>query len=194
MLHRIITQLDYFLKISMFYSIISVYLPFDNNSFLNFSDFQSNLQIIKELYNFFSSKIHSIFILGDFNADLKRHNRFDFEFNNFLIQTNFCSISPSLYVNEFSYSNGEYRATLDHCVISADEWNLLVTCSFLDDIINLSDHKPVQLWITFDTMCSIANLTDRIDNNNIFEKITLAPNLDNIEMFKKFNFVLHEQM
>ena len=176
------------------FSIISVYLPFDNNSYLNFSEFRSNLQIIKELYDFFSSKNHSVFIFGDFNADLKRNNRFDFEFINFLNHNNFCYISPSLDVNEFSYSNGEYKATLDHCIISTNEWNLMVSCSFLDDVINLSDHKPVQIRITFDTMCSRINYEDKIDNTDEFETINLPPNLDNIEMCKKFNRVLIDQM
>ena len=35
------------------FTIISVHLPFDNKSFLNFSIFTSSLQIIKELFNFF---------------------------------------------------------------------------------------------------------------------------------------------
>jgi hypothetical protein len=125
---------------------------------------------------------------------LKRKNRFDFEFINFLYQNNFYYISPSLDVNEFSYSNGEYKATLDHCIISTNEWNLMVRCSFLDDVINLSDHKPVQIWITFDTMCSRINYADKIDNTDEFEIINLPPNLDNTEMCKKFNRVLMDQM
>ena len=70
----------------------------------------------------------------------------------------------------------------------------MVRCSFLDDVINLSDHKPVQIWITFDTMCSRINYADKIDNTDEFETINLPPNLDNIEMCKKFNRVLMDQM
>ena len=39
-------------------SFISVYLPFDNNSFVNFSGFQSSLQIILELSLFYTSINH----------------------------------------------------------------------------------------------------------------------------------------
>ncbi len=125
---------------------------------------------------------------------MKKKNRFDFEFINFSYQNNFCYVSPSLDVNEFSYSNGEYKATLDHCIISTNEWNLIVRCSFLDDVINLSDHKPVQIWITFDTMCSRINYADKIDITDEFEIINLPPNLDNTEMCKKFNRVRMDQM
>jgi hypothetical protein len=70
----------------------------------------------------------------------------------------------------------------------------MVRCLFLDDVKSLSDHKPVQIWITFDTMCSSINYADKIDNADEFEIINLPPNLDNIEMCKKFNRVLMDQM
>ena len=97
------------------FTIISVYLPFDNHSSLSFSVFTSSLQIIKELFNFYSLKNHSVFVFGDFNADLTRNNRFDVVFNNFLLNNSFHCISPSFDANEFTYHNGKYQAKLDHC-------------------------------------------------------------------------------
>ena len=176
------------------FTLITVYLPFDNNSFLNFCEFKSNLQIINELFNFYSLKNHSFFVLGDFNADLKRNNRFDFEFKNYLIDNDLFCISPSLNYNEFSYHNGEYRATLDHCLASASEWNMLVSSSFLDDIINLSDHKPIQVCITFNKSNRIFNFFDKNNCDNEVKTITLLPNLENEEINKKFNRILLDQM
>ena len=88
------------------FTLITVYLPFDNNSFFNFSEFKTNLQIIKELFDIYIARQHSVFVIGDFNADLKRNNKFDYEFNNYLNENNFFCVSPSLNLNEFSYSNG----------------------------------------------------------------------------------------
>ena len=65
------------------FTLITVYLPFDNNSFFNFSEFKTNLQIIKELFDIYIARQHSVFVIGDFNADLKRNNKFDYEFNNY---------------------------------------------------------------------------------------------------------------
>jgi hypothetical protein len=177
------------------FTIISVHLPFDNKSFLNFSIFTSSLQIIKELFNFFSLKNHSVIILGDFNADLTRNNRFDITLNNFLFNNNFHCVSPSLDNNEFTYHNGSYKAKLDHCFISNNEWNMFINCSFLDNIINLSDHKPVQLSISFNV--PIRNFIDynkNDENLNELKIIKLSPNLENEEINKKFNQILLDQM
>ena len=44
----------------------------------------------------------------------------------------------------FSYMNGEYKAKLDHCLISLSLHNFNVVVSeYIDDSINLSDHKPL---------------------------------------------------
>ena len=176
------------------FTLITVYLPFDNNSFFNFSEFKTNLQIIKELFDFHIARQHSVFIIGDFNADLKRNNRFDYEFNNYLNNNRFFCVSPSLDINEFSYSNSEYKAILDHCIISSNEWNLLVRCSFLDDIINLSDHKTVQVCITFNESPYIFNREDRVNQDEELLTITLPPNLENVEICNKFNQILVDQM
>ena len=57
-------------------SLISCYFPYDNVSQLNFSEFQSCLQVAYEFLQFYENFNHSVFIIGDINADLLRNKRF----------------------------------------------------------------------------------------------------------------------
>ena len=52
---------------------------------INLSEFQSCIQVISELFSFYQSKMHSVLIIGDFNADLLRNKRFDIYLNNFIV-------------------------------------------------------------------------------------------------------------
>jgi hypothetical protein len=101
-----------------FFTFITVYLPYDNNTNFNFTEFQSSLQIILELFLFYTVNKHLVFIVGDFNADVTRNNRFDIFFKNFIINNDLSFISPSNNINKFSYHNDQYKAKLDHCIIS----------------------------------------------------------------------------
>ena len=67
------------------FTIIACYLPYDNGSMINLSEFQSCIQVISELFSFYQSKMHSVLIIGDFNADLLRNKRFDIYLNNFIV-------------------------------------------------------------------------------------------------------------
>ena len=115
--HLEILNFDYINKHLAFLSIkvnnysftfFAVHLPFDNNSSLNLSEFRSSLHVTHELFLFYSVKRHTVFIIGDFNSDITRKNRFDIIFNDFIRNSNLCFISPSF--NEFSYQNGLYKA------------------------------------------------------------------------------------
>ena len=51
-------------------SIVAGYLPFDNGTQLNFSEFNSCLQVAVELLKFFKKINQTAIIIGDLNADL----------------------------------------------------------------------------------------------------------------------------
>ncbi len=69
-------------------SLISCYFPYDNGTHLNFSEFQSCLQVAYELLQYYENLNHSVFIIGDINADLLRSKRFDVIFGNFIKNNN----------------------------------------------------------------------------------------------------------
>jgi endonuclease/exonuclease/phosphatase family metal-dependent hydrolase len=132
------------------FSIISCYFPFDNGSQLNLSEFQSCLQVSYELLIFFENLNHAVFIIGDINADLLRNKRFDLIFKNFIKNNNLFVVSMSSDPLLCSYINGNYTATLDHCLTSVSVQSLYVLSSdFIDDVTNLSDHKPLLIMISW---------------------------------------------
>ena len=173
------------------FTFISVYLPFDNNSFLNLTEFQSCLQIVNELFLFYTLNRHLVFIIGDFNSDLTRNNRFDIFLKHFIDNNNLYASSPSMSQCEFSYQNGLYKAKLDHCLLSKDISSPLILSYYDDNIINLSDHKPV--------ITSFNYLEEMIPRNESkqddkIEFITLYPNFDIDEVKDKFNNILVNEM
>ncbi len=99
-------------------TVVAAYMPYDNSTQLNIIEFQSCLQLIKNLHDLFISKDHLVLIMGDFNADPKRNNRFDNIFNNFIENNDFNFISDSLNHKQISYNKGDYQACIDHCMIS----------------------------------------------------------------------------
>ena len=81
----------------------------------------------------------------------------------------------------FSYMNGNYRAKLDHCLTSSDINTFkIITSEYIDDDINLSDHKPLLINIKWNiNIVNLSRTNNKIINNNI---ITLPPNFDNEEI------------
>ena len=173
------------------FTFISVYLPFDNNTNLNFTEFQSSLQIILELFLFYSLNRHLVFIIGDFNADVTRNNRFDLLFKNFINNNELSLVSPSFNINEFSYHNDHYKAKLDHCIISKSLTSPFIHCVYNDSVINLSDHNPVLTNIMFYTNCTSQK---EILKSNEIKFITLIPNLEIDEIKLKFNNILANEI
>ena len=136
---------------SMILTLISCYLPYDNGTQLNLSEFNSSLQVIYELISFFESLNHSVLIFGDFNADLLRNKRFDIIFENFIKNNDLNAVPLSYDPLLFSYMNGDYKAKLDHCLMSSSIHSFnIINCEFIDDVINLSDHKPLLIIIKLD--------------------------------------------
>ena len=171
------------------FTFIACYFPYDNGSALNFSEFQSCLQVINELFCFFQSKMHSVLIFGDLNADLKRNKRFDVYLNNFILNSSMVIISPSLDFIQFSYEKGDYTATLDHCFSS----NLDIVdynCTLVDISINLSDHKPLKIIINWFSNCMNCKNLILQELDGFKNIITIPPNFDNDEIKEKFNSTL----
>jgi hypothetical protein len=123
-------------------SLISCYFPHDNGTQLNFSEFQSCHQVAYELLHFYENLNHSVFIIGDINADLLRSKRVDVIFGNVIKNNNMLSVSMSLDPLLFSYKYGDYKAKLDHCLISSSFQSFnIINSNYIDDVINISDHK-----------------------------------------------------
>jgi hypothetical protein len=170
-------------------SIVACYLPFDNGTQLNLSEFNSCLQVAVELLKFFNNINQTTIIIGDLNADLLRNKRFDIIFDNFIKNNNLLLMSFSRDPDLFSYMNGDYRAKLDHCLTSSNINTFkIIKSEYIDDDINLSDHKPLLINIKWNEI--IVNLIESNNYMNCNDIITLPPNFDNEEIKEKFNDLL----
>ena len=172
---------------------IGCYFPYDNGSALNLSEFSSCLQVAYELLLFFESMQHFVILIGDFNADLLRQKRFDEVLRLFIMNNNLKVLSPSYNASNYSYSKGSYNAKLDHCLTS--NWNhnnYIFKSMYIDNDINMSDHKPIFVNIEWKLSNEI-NIIDvnKLENDKI---ITIPPNFDNSEIREKFNCILNENM
>jgi hypothetical protein len=136
---------------------------------------------------FYSLNRHLVFIIGDFNADVTRNNRFDILFKNFINNNELRLISPSFNINEFSYHNDHLKAKLDHCIISKSFTGPFIHCVYNEDVINLSDHKPILIMINFYDDSAIHK---EINKTEEIKFITLNPNLEIDEVKDKFNNIL----
>ena len=172
---------------------IACYLPYDNGSYLNFAEFSSCLQVTYELLKFFESKDHFVIVIGDFNADILRKKRFDVVLNNFILNNGLKFLSPSIDANLFSYSKGIYKAKLDHCFTSINNHNNeIIESSYIENVIDLSDHKPIIVNIKWNATHAGINNHITCEDSNIV--IKLPPNFDNDEIRKKFNKILKDNM
>ncbi len=87
-------------------------------------------------------------IMGDFNCDMDRNNRFDAIFKSFVFNNNFFN-SLNYFDQEISYSykNGDYKSTIDHILCNHALSQKVTNGQIMDENCNNSDHNPVYLSI-----------------------------------------------
>jgi len=126
--------------------IIGGWLPFDDGSSDKLASFKSSLSAIAAAIH--SHRLRSIsspiLIIGDFNAAISRGRRFDLLFEEFIAYNNLID-GISEYVQELDYtwSNGNNTAILDHILVNHSTNEGLLRCTIEDSNMNLSDHRPV---------------------------------------------------
>ncbi|CAF0986190.1 unnamed protein product [Brachionus calyciflorus] len=181
---------------------IGVHMPFDDPKK------KSNSKSLYELiisriciyFKMFEERKIPVVILGDFNADPFRQNRFDYIFKDMIkeldlvlisnLNTQFC---PYTYEKR-SGNSSKYRAKLDHILINklSIDYPVEIQCNILDDLGNMSDHRGLVINMLLKHSFTIEN-----DNTRIFNKTqdTLInfKNNDILEFYKtslKKNFEL----
>ena len=71
-------------KDNVFFTVVGVYMPYDNKSQLSWSKFSSLLILIEEVCQYYVDMGHIVTVAGDFNADPSRGNRFDNRLKSFV--------------------------------------------------------------------------------------------------------------
>ena len=123
--------------------VFGVWLPFDNNSKDRLCLYKSNISLLEAQIKL--NKSTETILLGDFNADLTRAKRFD------KLIVRMCNKLKLIDVTdqktpEYTYKKGEYSAKIDHIFVKCDSC-LDMSGKIINDILDTSDHKPVQVCI-----------------------------------------------
>jgi hypothetical protein len=137
------------------FMIIGIYMPFDNSKKRDesLSTYEMTLNIISTLISKAKILDIPIFILGDFNADPNRNNRFDKLLKSFMANQNLQSVT-SLYPQSTTYTykaqmkQDIIKSNIDHIFIINDKNNSIsvINCLINDDIANMSDHNSISCW------------------------------------------------
>jgi hypothetical protein len=71
---------------------------------------------------------------------------------------------------------------------------MFIDCYFLNDVLNMSDHKPVRACINFNVPIQNSLNFEAYDDMNELKTINLPPNLENIQINTEFSQILLNQM
>ena len=133
--------------------IINVYMPCDDNKQNgNVIEYRELLNDICILCN--STDATHLCIMGDFNTDFSRTNAQTMSLKNFIDSNDFycCSVAHKVKV-PFTYTskiNGN-RSLIDHCILSENLTDQVVSYCSIDNVHNASDHLGIQCVLSLGT-------------------------------------------
>ena len=147
-------------KENKIFYIIGVYLPFDNPNKKeeSLSQFELSLSLISVIIKKSLLSASPIFIIGDFNSDIYRKNRFDKILSEFITEENLCPLDI-LFTQKINYtfftsnSNLNYISNIDHILFNQTKDNQIISkiqCNILEDVANMSDHNAISLEFVLD--------------------------------------------
>jgi hypothetical protein len=176
-------------------ALIGVYMPFDDpsNRIDSLNMFETTMANIVALIERFSTNNIPILIIGDFNSDSFRGNRFDTLLSEFISDNSLVNLS-SLNVQSINHTftgpninNKSHHHSLDHALLierCLDQFEN-IQCNILDDILNLSDHKALSVTFEIDSNINMVEKEEHITSN-----INLADPLINQEFKRLIMLIL----
>ena len=148
--------------------IYGVWQPFDNGSSERLGLFLSTMTILQD--ELMKLKATKAFIIGDFNADLLRGNRFDKLLKRFVENLDLLDVSRIFGKDKIpTYHKGSYKATIDHFFCNKVASLTLRSFDIIYKEICMSDHKPVACIADFVRKSSPAAYVDStsVPNKNM---------------------------
>ena len=141
---------------------VGLYMPFDNSKDRANSKatFEITLSRILALIERHKEKNIPIILMGDFNSDIHRNNRFDVILKNFITDNNMIlldHINNNHITHTFTtakINNTYFYHNLDHFILySKNSLKTLIDSNFLvfEDIANMSDHRAINYSFSLDT-------------------------------------------
>jgi hypothetical protein len=138
--------------------VIGCYMPFDDSKkkLESKSNYELSLCLISSIINIAETNNVPFFVIGDFNADLKRDRPFDKILKKFMHDYDLESIIENfVQKTNFTYyhynNNVKHTHNLDHIFTSKVNTNNIKIreCTIQDDAANMSDHNAVSLLLEF---------------------------------------------
>lgn len=178
--------------------VYGAWMPFDNKKSENDNTYQSYLSLIEGQIK--NNKGSMNLVIGDFNSDINRGNKFDCYLRKFISKCKLFSCTENKNKDNFTYQNGNYKSTIDYILLSNNSKKNLVTSEIIFDILDCSDHKPISASIKITSLNRKIEHHSSINNKNKFHKFPwkdadfigsfkeiLVNNLSNIEYFSNNN-------
>ena len=183
---------------------IGLYLPFDDpkNKDNSKSIFQLTLSKILALIERHKDKNIPIILMGDFNADIHRNNRFDDILKKFINDNEMIVLDhitekkiPHTYttakvLNKRLNRTKSFQYNLDHFILySKHSLAILKNSTFivLDDVANTSDHRAINYFFQLETSHDNPNIqTEKTTSGN--------PNFENSVILKFYQLKVEEKL
>ena len=130
--------------------ILCIYMPYECNEF--YDDFCFYLDKVKCIIE--SANTPYVFVMGDFNADIKSSSIFGSELIEFCNMNDLCFIDKSMLLSDtFTYVSQSHNTTswLDHCITTGAGKSIVTRMDIVDNIV-CSDHLPLCMEIKCDIM------------------------------------------
>ena len=175
-------------------------MPFDNpkQRDLSKSTFELTLSRTLALIDKHKQKYIPIFLMGDFNSDINRNNRFDLILKKFISDNNLLILDNinDNHINRPTFStaqiNGKiFSYNLDHFLLfPKDSLEILKYPKFsiFEDLGNTSDHQAINFSFTIETLTTldIPNVSQKKTSNTL--------SLENPEILNFYQIKIQENL
>ena len=127
--------------------VIGVWLNYDDNSRHSADTFWHSLTIISEAIKDCRRAAQEFVVVGDWNSDTARQNRFDDMLREFIRLTELHA--PRCKLLDYTYHKGDYRSTIDYAMVSTSTAEQVRNFAIIDDARDTSDHKPISISMQY---------------------------------------------
>ena len=127
--------------------VIGVWLNYDDGSRHSADTYWHSLTIISETIKDCRRASQEFVVVGDWNSDIARQNRFDDMLREFIRLNELHA--PRCRTLGYTYKKGEYLSAIDYAMVSAATIGQVCNFTIVDDARDTSDHKPISISLQY---------------------------------------------
>ena len=164
--------------------IIGVYMPYDNGRRETKHEYDSNLHLVEQIiYSFRYAGVPNVILGGDFNVDLNKRKKKLTKMLQSFVDNNKFILCDTLFTQRVdnTFENHNSTSNIDHILMNEQisRKSYMIQCNIIADVMNLSDHKQLQLIIDLNVSSSeIGEVNDQANQKGTINKtIRTTPDL-----------------